>query len=186
MCDALHRSRCVCGGRHTVGILALSPDDCPTTGVANGTGGCFGGKLRVERPRSIIVVMFCETAAAHVEFMLLPAVAAFTIGSCFAALYVKWLEASGLLVVPIAYNIADSDLDYLMASLNGIFFTGGDLLLTPDIPYYRTARKIFDKVRPSAWRWLVTDRDHPSCAFPNDVHLFESATLSVLLVEDTR
>lgn len=64
-----------------------------------------------------------------------------------SALYVKWLEAAGLLVAPIAYNIGDKELDYLMSSLNGVLFTGGDLYLTPNTTYYQTSRKIFDKVK---------------------------------------
>ena len=43
-----------------------------------------------------------------------------------ASSYVKYLEMSGARVVPISLNYSYKEIDFLLASVNGVFFTGGD------------------------------------------------------------
>lgn len=40
--------------------------------------------------------------------------------------YVKWLQTSGAKVVPVPYDLSDSDSDVLLGKLNGLLFPGGD------------------------------------------------------------
>lgn len=45
--------------------------------------------------------------------------------SCFASLYVKYIEAAGGRVAPILYDASDDDIAQIFNSVNGLFFTGG-------------------------------------------------------------
>lgn len=65
--------------------------------------------------------------------------------SCLVRLYVQWLEQAGLRVVPIPFNANQSLLDTLYDSVNGILFTGGELNLTPSLPYYQTAQYLYHR-----------------------------------------
>lgn len=60
--------------------------------------------------------------------------------SCFAAFYVKWLEASGMRVAVIPYDAPAVLLDQFLASVNGILFTGGGLSLAFNTTYYQVER----------------------------------------------
>ena len=44
--------------------------------------------------------------------------------------YVKWIEAAGAQVVPVPYNLTESQVEELFMKLNGILFTGGGLSLS--------------------------------------------------------
>ena len=73
-------------------------------------------------------------------------------GSCFHSLYVKWLEAAGAQVVPIRYDSSDAQLKALVAQLNGVLFTGGevDIKARADpaaAQYMRAASLLYDEVR---------------------------------------
>lgn len=63
-------------------------------------------------------------------------------GNCqyIAASYVKYLESAGARVVPIDYYSTPSELDTLLSSLNGVFFTGGGSA------FPAAAQYAFDKV----------------------------------------
>jgi gamma-glutamyl hydrolase len=50
------------------------------------------------------------------------------------------LESAGARVVPISYNANDDELDIIFASVNGIFFPGGDA------EFPKSAQYMFDKV----------------------------------------
>mmetsp|Transcript_31758 Transcript_31758/g.69470 ORF Transcript_31758/g.69470 Transcript_31758/m.69470 type:complete len:327 (+) Transcript_31758:45-1025(+) len=69
--------------------------------------------------------------------------------SCFSGLYDDWVRASGARAVGIPHNAFDAnttELNELLASLDGVLFTGGGLELAPDgsaAPYYRTGDHIF-------------------------------------------
>jgi len=60
-----------------------------------------------------------------------------------AASYVKYLEGSGALVVPISYNSTTDRLNYLFPRLNGILFTGGGTDLRPGARYYETGKTLY-------------------------------------------
>lgn len=47
--------------------------------------------------------------------------------SCFATVYVKWLEMAGARVAPIGFDLEPEALEDLFNSLNGVLFTGGGL-----------------------------------------------------------
>eukprot|EP00933_Yihiella_yeosuensis_P064150 TRINITY_DN6748_c0_g1_i3.p1 TRINITY_DN6748_c0_g1~~TRINITY_DN6748_c0_g1_i3.p1 ORF type:complete len:271 (-),score=24.89 TRINITY_DN6748_c0_g1_i3:965-1777(-) len=49
-------------------------------------------------------------------------------GSCFNAMYAKYVEAAGGRVVPIVYDFSDTELSKVFHSVNGILFTGGGIL----------------------------------------------------------
>ena len=60
-----------------------------------------------------------------------------------------WMRSAGLNAVYIPYNVTDTDLYYLLDSINGVFFTGGGLDLynyTTGEPhqYTKTAMKILN------------------------------------------
>jgi len=65
--------------------------------------------------------------------------------SCFATLYSSWLEAAGAQVVPILYTSSPATLRSLARSVNGLVFTGGSILLTPNSTYYQAAQILFDE-----------------------------------------
>ena len=65
--------------------------------------------------------------------------------SCLVKLYVQWLEQAALRVVPIPFDANTTVLDSLYASVNGILFTGGEIDLGPNVPYYQTAQYLFNK-----------------------------------------
>ena len=67
-------------------------------------------------------------------------------GSCFHSLYVQWLESAGARVVPIPYDVSETELDHLLQSVNGVLFTGGEVELhNLTSPYMNTARQIVER-----------------------------------------
>jgi gamma-glutamyl hydrolase len=59
---------------------------------------------------------------------------------------VKWLEAAGARVTPIQFDVNVTSLDTLLGNVNGILFTGGELTLSPNSTYYKTADHIYQWV----------------------------------------
>lgn len=55
------------------------------------------------------------------------------------AAYVKFLESAGARVLPVPYDAPESELQTLLASLNGLLFTGGGLSLAPETPFFKAA-----------------------------------------------
>eukprot|EP00762_Andalucia_godoyi_P002235 ANDGO_07496.mRNA.1 Gamma-glutamyl hydrolase A len=65
--------------------------------------------------------------------------------SYIAASYVKWIESAGARVVPVPYDATPTELDFYLASLNGIVFPGGGADLDHST-LYDTAYYIVQKV----------------------------------------
>ena len=63
--------------------------------------------------------------------------------SCFANLYVKWLEAAGLRVAPIPYDLPEAEQRALFDGVNALLFTGGDLSLFANTTYYQAAQRLY-------------------------------------------
>jgi len=61
-----------------------------------------------------------------------------------AANYVKWIESSGGRVVPVWFNGTEDYLKNVFNSVNGILFTGGDLVLAENSSYVKTAQFLLD------------------------------------------
>ena len=62
---------------------------------------------------------------------------------------VNVIHYAGSWAVPIRYDLEDEDLDVLLASINGVLFTGGGMPLVDhdtgvQSTYYKTAKKIFN------------------------------------------
>lgn len=54
-----------------------------------------------------------------------PALSTNASSGCVYSVYVKWLENSGIRVLPIQWNSNQSRLDYLLDRVNGVLFPGG-------------------------------------------------------------
>ena len=68
--------------------------------------------------------------------------------SCFHNLYVQWIESAGARVVPIPYDAPVSEVDKLLVGLNGILFTGGDVVLKDlNSTYMRTAKYLLEQAK---------------------------------------
>ena len=50
--------------------------------------------------------------------------------SYFATSYVKYLESAGAQVIPIQYDLPQSNITFLLDNINGVLFTGGSAALT--------------------------------------------------------
>ena len=46
---------------------------------------------------------------------------------------------------PPQYNLPESELDRLFDSINGLFYTGGELSLRPTTPYYNAAYHLYKR-----------------------------------------
>jgi gamma-glutamyl hydrolase len=68
------------------------------------------------------------------------------LGSCFHQIYVNWLYEGGARVVPIPYDLPRDKIDHLLKSINGVLFTGGELMLELNTTYGHTAGYILEKV----------------------------------------
>mmetsp|Transcript_30109 Transcript_30109/g.52910 ORF Transcript_30109/g.52910 Transcript_30109/m.52910 type:complete len:434 (-) Transcript_30109:296-1597(-) len=67
------------------------------------------------------------------------------IGSCFDAVYVKWLEAAGARVLPIRYDDSEETVRRKFQAVNGVLFTGGGEVLTNlSSQFMRTAGLLFN------------------------------------------
>ncbi|KNC47455.1 gamma-glutamyl hydrolase [Thecamonas trahens ATCC 50062] len=77
--------------------------------------------------------------------------------SCFATVYVKWLESAGARVVPIPYNLPHDVLRDLAGKyLNGLLFTGGGTSLEPETEYYQAAKVLFEAAMEANARGVYT------------------------------
>lgn len=65
--------------------------------------------------------------------------------SGFDIFNVKWLEQGGARVVPVRYDLSKEELDKVFDSVNGVYFTGGNLALTENTTYFKTAKYLFDR-----------------------------------------
>eukprot|EP00051_Salpingoeca_urceolata_P034096 m.23506 g.23506 ORF g.23506 m.23506 type:complete len:211 (-) comp7205_c0_seq2:746-1378(-) len=110
--------------RPVIGVLAV-PDDQAVCETSLDSFEAHGGNLNA---------VFASSRLADAEG-----------ASCFGAVYTKWLEQSGLRVVPIRYDTPTAELDDLLDSLNGVLFTGGGLSLLPNTTYYHTAMHIYKR-----------------------------------------
>lgn len=63
--------------------------------------------------------------------------------SYIAASYVKYLEQAGARVVPLLYTSSLTDLDTMMAGLNGLLFPGGSASLDIGSDFFKTAAHLF-------------------------------------------
>jgi gamma-glutamyl hydrolase len=59
--------------------------------------------------------------------------------------YIRWLEAAGARVVPIAPWISEAELDTLLNKINGVLFTGGARELKIDQDFERVANYILNR-----------------------------------------
>eukprot|EP01006_Ploeotia_vitrea_P064696 TRINITY_DN88634_c0_g1_i1.p1 TRINITY_DN88634_c0_g1~~TRINITY_DN88634_c0_g1_i1.p1 ORF type:complete len:347 (-),score=46.19 TRINITY_DN88634_c0_g1_i1:78-1094(-) len=66
------------------------------------------------------------------------------------ASYVKFLEAGGARVVPIHFDISDSELNRLFKKLNGVLFPGGGQSLAPGSKYRDLTTRIYNLSLASA------------------------------------
>eukprot|EP00943_MAST-04B_sp_MAST-4B-sp1_P003511 g3511.t1 len=97
--------------------------------------------------------------------------------SCFHNLYVQWIESAGARVVPIPYNKPFSEIDDLLVGLNGILFTGGDVVLQNlNSTYMKTAKYLLNQVLK------INDKGE---YFPLWGTCMGIQTLSVLVAEDS-
>ncbi|KJE96753.1 gamma-glutamyl hydrolase A [Capsaspora owczarzaki ATCC 30864] len=63
-----------------------------------------------------------------------------------AASYVKYVEAAGARVAPIFYNETADNVRTLVASLNGVLFTGGGADISVGTQFYSTALVIYNTI----------------------------------------
>eukprot|EP00656_Telonema_subtile_P031673 TRINITY_DN3464_c0_g1_i1.p1 TRINITY_DN3464_c0_g1~~TRINITY_DN3464_c0_g1_i1.p1 ORF type:complete len:325 (-),score=28.41 TRINITY_DN3464_c0_g1_i1:210-1184(-) len=109
---------------------------------------CFPHAGSTENDRPIIGVLTTPLEAAGC-ITLTQEQASTT--SCFHSVYVKWLESAGARVVPIRYDLPDSQVIELAESLNGILFTGGETLITQlESQYMKTAGALLNHTIQSA------------------------------------
>ena len=59
-------------------------------------------------------------------------------------MYVKWLEAAGLRVAPIPYDLPEAEQRALFEGVNGLLFTGGGASLAPGTAYRAAAQRLWD------------------------------------------
>ena len=96
--------------------------------------------------------------------------------SCFHNLYVQWIESAGARVVPIPYNKPINEIDDILIGLNGILFTGGDVVLQNlTSTYMKTAKYLLDQVKK------INDNGE---YFPLWGTCMGIQTISVLVAED--
>ena len=75
--------------------------------------------------------------------------------SCFTVFYERWLSAMGARTVPLAFDTPTERLRELYEAVDGILFTGGDVVLGPDAPspnarqYFHTAKTLYS--------WVLAD-----------------------------
>lgn len=67
------------------------------------------------------------------------------VGSCFHAWYPKWIEQGGGRSIPIKYDASTEEVDRILAKVNGVVFTGGELSLRPETKYFKTAKHIYSR-----------------------------------------
>lgn len=66
---------------------------------------------------------------------------------CVWSVYVKWLEASGIRVLPLRWNVNTSAMNYILDRVNGVLFPGG--IIQGDDPvtaaYFKVVQYIFHR-----------------------------------------
>eukprot|EP01100_Stratorugosa_tubuloviscum_P008869 TRINITY_DN3707_c1_g2_i1.p1 TRINITY_DN3707_c1_g2~~TRINITY_DN3707_c1_g2_i1.p1 ORF type:complete len:317 (-),score=121.35 TRINITY_DN3707_c1_g2_i1:75-1025(-) len=67
--------------------------------------------------------------------------------SYIAASYVKFLESSGVRVIPIFHNSTSSELKDLFNSINAILLPGGGVDLTSEVQYWNNLKYLFSLVK---------------------------------------
>jgi gamma-glutamyl hydrolase len=115
----------------------------------------------------------CETVAARLGRLHDPA------ASCFVSLYPKWIEAAGGRAVYIPYNADHATLDALLASVNGVLFTGGGTLLRFNETYLQTAQYIWEAVLAANKRGVFTPL-HGTCMGFQTISILAAHNESVL------
>ena len=66
--------------------------------------------------------------------------------SCFHNLYVEWLASGGARVVPIPYDDSRAAMERKLAGVNGLLFTGGEVVLKDlSSPYLRAAGYLLER-----------------------------------------
>jgi len=107
------------------------------------------------------LIAICAHAAAVndrpiIGVLTLPSIEGLpTNASYLPASYVHWLEAAGLRVAPVRYDLPEDDLIELSHSVNGILFTGGssDLVVKgKPTQYFNAARVLFEEVKRAPGR----------------------------------
>jgi hypothetical protein len=77
---------------------------------------------------------------------------------CVWSIYVDWLEASGIRVIPLPWNAPTSRMDYLLDRVNGVLFPGG--IIQGDAPvtdaYFATVQYIFNR---AVSKYFMEDHD---------------------------
>ena len=124
--------------------------------------------MRFSRFAVIVVVAFVSMAVSIVNATTeRPVIAVVSLpyedydasqGSYIYSYYATFLESAGARVVPLVYDLPDDALQKLLASVNGVLFTGGGLSLNADTKYYQTAEKIF---ATSMKQWETTGEPLP-------------------------
>lgn len=67
--------------------------------------------------------------------------------SCFATVYVDWIESAGGRVAPVRYDSSFAELAEYVDSINAMLFTGGGLSLEPNTQYFDAALFIFERIQ---------------------------------------
>jgi gamma-glutamyl hydrolase len=70
--------------------------------------------------------------------------------SLLAASYVKWIESAGARVVPLQFDLPQSQLRELYSQINGILLPGGGSSINDNSTYARFSRQLFE--------WAVEDK----------------------------
>ena len=105
------------------------------------------------------------------------------LSGCVWSIYVKWLESSGIRVVPIRWDSSRDEIDYLLERVNGVFLPGG--IIEGDKPvydaYFATVQHIFDKIM-----FYNTQQQNPvvlwgTCQGFEMINAAAAGTLSVIL-----
>ena len=67
---------------------------------------------------------------------------------CIWSLYVDWLEASGIRVLPIPWDASNETLDSLLDGVNGVLLAGGILGWVPSLheAYFKVAQRMYNNV----------------------------------------
>lgn len=73
--------------------------------------------------------------------------------SSFATSYTRWLEAGGARTVPILFDSSPEELDYLLARLNGVFWTGGLVDFNPEVDDPQGS--LYLKTTAHIWRYVL-------------------------------
>ena len=76
---------------------------------------------------------------------------------------VHFIHYAGNWAVPVRYDLPDNDLEVLLNSINGIFFTGG---ATPLIDRETGEMSDFYKFTKKVWKYMLRQKDQKGIDFP--------------------